>query len=918
MCKILGIFGFAEGVVLVFGLAALFGHQSLAGQLINGYTPPGSKEGASDQYYDPSLPNIDEVMTRRYSKQRNMGLGFKQYNVWWSTYESAPANPVPNPAVNAGNLPYTIPSSLNPMSCPAGYAQYPATAAQKQTYGFHRYRCLNQELMSNLAEHFLNPDAEYGLESVAVIWSAPAIYEMPGCLGGPAGTVSGTTGHVVGWMMDGCVPGVNSKLGYDTMDDFEDFIRVLSLFNTPQYNPALKGTLGKISHYIIWNENASGTWFDFSAVTNPKAAVKFNEMIATPDGAQAFTNLLATGKLPTIGVPNFTALNSVASPLGTSDANAKMVKAWLDKYADMITRAASAVSAQSGAMVYASIDGVWLPPKNGIMPNIPSGRTHLGEKTLVDGLWSRLGTKVNWSLAVHPYGDPDLPIAGETFTTNPKTSGFFNFGNLSMVAAYQASQLTKLPHPANSYPQDYLIASEQVVFDMSNTDPNYHAKKLCEVHSIAMGMPTLIGVDHNYFAALVPADNYFTPISTLAGVDFSHLDFTEGGQAYESMNPNVWGTTNNNYCCSHFNYGCAPSQPAPPTSSGPLASWAPQRVDVFYQTVSTADGPLIGHQYWDGTAEAYWPQTTPPATEPASYLGGWPYESGLGGVGSAPSALSRATNQFDVFYLVPGGTLGHQYQVAPGHWAAEPLFGGLAAGPAAISWHSEKIDVFYAVPGGALGHQWCTGACIGIGNWQWETVPGPSDVAPLTPSVVSWAPGRLDVFYKSASGNLGYRYYDSLGWHAPTLPHSPVDGFVDSAPSAVSWGPNRLDVFFRSPGGQMGHEWLTGGIWAAEILPFGGVTTAPSAVSWGVSGLDVFYGSGGSSLILGHQWWDGSEWNVEAMDGALQGAPVALATRLNMLDVFYAVPGGILGHQALSGTSLPPQGLGGGVGRLTP
>lgn len=31
---------------------------------------------------------------------------------------------------------------------------------------------------------------------------------------------------------------------------------------------------------------------------------------------------------------------------------------------------------------------------------------HLGSKNLVLGLWQRLGTSMDWSLAIHPYGPP--------------------------------------------------------------------------------------------------------------------------------------------------------------------------------------------------------------------------------------------------------------------------------------------------------------------------------------------------------------------------------------------------------------------------------------------------------------------------------------------------------------------------------
>jgi hypothetical protein len=31
---------------------------------------------------------------------------------------------------------------------------------------------------------------------------------------------------------------------------------------------------------------------------------------------------------------------------------------------------------------------------------------HLGSKNVVLGMWQRLGLSIDWSLAIHPYGDP--------------------------------------------------------------------------------------------------------------------------------------------------------------------------------------------------------------------------------------------------------------------------------------------------------------------------------------------------------------------------------------------------------------------------------------------------------------------------------------------------------------------------------
>ena len=79
-----------------------------------------------------------------------------------------------------------------------------------------------------------------GIQTEIVIWSAPPRYRYPDCQGGNWG------GQI---LKDGCVPRDNA------MDDFEDFFN----FIAQRYSGKV-GTVGKVYHYIVWNEAASGLW----------------------------------------------------------------------------------------------------------------------------------------------------------------------------------------------------------------------------------------------------------------------------------------------------------------------------------------------------------------------------------------------------------------------------------------------------------------------------------------------------------------------------------------------------------------------------------------------------------------------------------------------------------------------------------
>ena len=52
---------------------------------------------------------------------------------------------------------------------------------------------------------------------------------------------------------------------------------------------------------------------------------------------------------------------------------------------------------------------VWERPQGPCPPFVPGMQhCHIGSKTVVQGMWQRLGTSMDWSLAIHPYGPPNM------------------------------------------------------------------------------------------------------------------------------------------------------------------------------------------------------------------------------------------------------------------------------------------------------------------------------------------------------------------------------------------------------------------------------------------------------------------------------------------------------------------------------
>ncbi|MBI3229234.1 MAG: hypothetical protein HYZ45_03335 [Burkholderiales bacterium] len=176
----------------------------------------------------------------------------------------------------------------------------PANEAQRAAAGYKRFRCLATAEIQKWDSLFQR-DQSNGIQTAAVLWSAPSRYQNPACQGG---------NWAGGLMKDGCVPNDGA------MDDFEDYVNFLA----QRYSG--KTGNGKISSYAVWNEVASSLWFDYSP-TVPRYS-------ATQD-KQAWANVYA----PVVA----------------------------RKYGDMLRRANNAIARQtSSVMMYASFDMLWQVP----------------------------------------------------------------------------------------------------------------------------------------------------------------------------------------------------------------------------------------------------------------------------------------------------------------------------------------------------------------------------------------------------------------------------------------------------------------------------------------------------------------------------------------------------------------------------
>jgi hypothetical protein len=423
------------------------------------YSRPIAKQGVTDLDYTPSGVSVEQ----RYAALTKLGIGLKIYNYFWAAIE------------NVG-----IASTASPMRCPGGTTLVPSSTQVQSSKGYHRFHCYNTQAIANF-DAMLAQDMKHKIQSIAVMFNTPAIYRTRGCVASAEG------------IDVGCVPDDNH------LDDYEDYVNFLA-----DHYDGKNPKAGKISHFIVWNEVGSGTWFNMS--------------------------------------PSIDVNHSITDPA--------LVKKWVNKYVDMFTRSAKAVRRHSpDSLIEVSLDVNFVANQ----PN--DGGQHapnIGGKTILDGMWEQIGTRRGWAVAVHPYFDPEVNYG----------PNILNFAGLPTLADYQRQQLIAHgTHNPDDAQQALMLASEQGWF---NIPLSQRAGNICKAHRIAMATPNLIGTTHNFFQGRSPADDGEALIPFSAGELLQGAGNLPTYQAYLSTGPKVWGQTSNHYCCQQYRLGCDSRPGAPP------------------------------------------------------------------------------------------------------------------------------------------------------------------------------------------------------------------------------------------------------------------------------------------------------------------------------------------------------------------
>lgn len=268
---------------------------------------------------------------------------------------------------------------------------------------------------------------------------------------------------------------------------------------------------------------------------------------------------------------------------------------WISHYAEMLKRSRRALDRHNpDALIYISLDRLFRHNQSDW-----NATANIGAKTLLDGLWSQVGLSINWSIAIHPYRDPDHFLDIDTL----------NFFNLFTLSNYQAQQLINRGVKNYEVQSHYWMAATEQSWPLSSiVSKERQAQIICSVHHIVTNMPNVIGTTHVRFQQR-SLDDPDGLVPYAAGLDLVNASLYHTFQAFISTSPSYWNIRNDHYCCQAWKMGCIDtinsSSPriigvidgfiANPTT---LSGWAclkgcPNAISVFLSTSSTGE-KLLG------------------------------------------------------------------------------------------------------------------------------------------------------------------------------------------------------------------------------------------------------------------------------------------------------------------------------------
>ena len=148
------------------------------------------------------------------------------------------------------------------------------------------------------------------------------------------------------------------------------------------------------------------------------------------------------------------------------------------------------------------------------------------------------------------------------------------------------------------------------------------------------------------------------------------------------------------------------------------------------------------------------------------------------------------------------------------------------------SWGVNSLDLFVLGTNSAAFHKAWNGASWLPSTTGWESIGGAFVEEPVA---ISWGTERLDIFGIGTDHALYHKYTESWDgtqwqWGPDQLDWDNLGGDWTQRPSVVSWGPGRLDVFLVGTDNSLYQKFYNGSAWNDGFFGLGGTVKYPPSV----------------------------------------------------------------------------------------
>ena len=235
-----------------------------------------------------------------------------------------------------------------------------------------------------------------------------------------------------------------------------------------------------------------------------------------------------------------------------------------------------------------------------------------------------------------------------------------------------------------------------------------------------------------------------------------------------------------------------------------------------------------------------------------------------------------------------------------------PTGSGIKGDPAVVTWAPGRLDVFVR---GVDDKLWQRFSANGGSTWSgWMKPVGDAGVLASGPDVAAWGVNRLDVFVRGTDGGIWQRSWNGVSWGTSWVGRGAPPRQATGDPTVASWAPGRLDVFVRGGDGKLWQTFGSYSSWSGWLMPPGteaGTIAAPDAgggaldaASWGAGHYSVFVRGTDNQVYETRHQGGWSPWARPVADD-VRGGPGATSRGTGKLDVFVRAQDGALHQLAL-------------------